>query len=386
MHGTACRWVHWARDANREKGKAWQPRVGVLLPDGSNGSGTFREKQRVGESGASLNHPVASVDCGKGDGLLAWRLQLCTTFPLLPPVQQKLVRHLLPPANVLLIGSDGRSLLTSVLQVLEQLQLAEERGLVPHVHIGRTPFAPQSATACDSRLHDPLLGENAWAYFFEPVGSYTLGAATLGGRPVRMLVSPPADARRFARRIAPFLPGNREQAAEIVDGRGRAGPVPSTSDAELEGGKQEGGKQAGGKQAGGGRRAAESVSRARLVWRWVRLRPWVLQAAHRLLVGLLPDTRRQPLVGLLVNDPEQPREQRGGKQRSGKRSGSGEHGADDMQRRQALACVDSLIRARPAGSPPLTILVVAASGPELEFLRHQLSGRRDRCHRNTGRD
>ena len=101
--------------------------------------------------------------------------------------------------SVLLVGSDhnNHGFFAQVERVLNQLHLADTLGLLPSVFLGRkVAAAPDACGIGENQYFDAGRGPNVWEYYFEPVSTYTLGAATLHGRPVKLLLTPAEDARR----------------------------------------------------------------------------------------------------------------------------------------------------------------------------------------------
>ncbi|KAL1510774.1 hypothetical protein AB1Y20_007060 [Prymnesium parvum] len=126
-----------------------------------------------------------------------WSVLLCAPSdltPLPPPMGAAS-----PRLNVLLVGSDhnNHGLFAQVERVLNQLLLAENLGLLPHVFLGRKVHAlPYSCAVGENQYFDHRRGANVWEYFFEPVSEYRTGNASLRGRPVRLLLANHDDARR----------------------------------------------------------------------------------------------------------------------------------------------------------------------------------------------
>ena len=128
-----------------------------------------------------------------------WSVLLCAPVPLAP-----ISPPTGPPVSVLLIGSDhnNHGLFAQVERVLNQLHLAHSLGLPPYVYLGRKVHADPSS--CDIGENQYFAGgsaghgSNVWEYYFDQVSSYTLGAPTLMGRPVRLLLASAEDARRHA--------------------------------------------------------------------------------------------------------------------------------------------------------------------------------------------
>ena len=127
-----------------------------------------------------------------------WSVLLCAPVPLAP-----LGPPTGPPVSILLIGSDhnNHGLFAQVERVLNQLHLADSLGLPPFVYLGRKVHA--APWSCDIGENQYFAGgagrgANVWEYYFDQVSSYTLGAPTLNGRPVRLLLTSAEDARRHA--------------------------------------------------------------------------------------------------------------------------------------------------------------------------------------------
>ena len=116
--------------------------------------------------------------------------QHCTAASLVPDTP--LASALTGRISVLLIGSDAptSSLLEQVERVLPRLHTASTRGLLPGVFFGQRPVVQSSCQPRipDNRYYERTAGDNVWEYFFEPVSSYSPGAATVGGRAVRVFV------------------------------------------------------------------------------------------------------------------------------------------------------------------------------------------------------
>ena len=134
----------------------------------------------------------------------SWSVLLCAPRPLVP---------LAPPMgsagagaiNLLLVGSEhnNHGLFAQLERVLNQLHLAEHLGLPPYVFLGRKVAAPpMSCGVGENQYFDARRGANVWEYYFEQLSSYSLGAPTLRGRPVRLLLTDPDDARRHAIRVS----------------------------------------------------------------------------------------------------------------------------------------------------------------------------------------
>ena len=108
-------------------------------------------------------------------------------------------------ANVLLVSSDhnNHGLFAQVERVLNQLHLAEKLGLTPFVFLGRKVVAPPwSCAVGENQYFDGGHGTNVWEYYFEPVSKVVLGQSKLHGRPVRLLTTAAEDARKYAIRVS----------------------------------------------------------------------------------------------------------------------------------------------------------------------------------------
>ena len=131
-----------------------------------------------------------------------WSVLLCAPRPLVP----------MAPTlggtggiGVLLISSEhnNHGLFAQVERVLNQLYLADSLGLLPYVYLGRkVAAAPWSCEVGENQYFDAAHGANVWEYYFNQVSGYALGGSVLHGRPVRLLLAPDADARRYAIRFA----------------------------------------------------------------------------------------------------------------------------------------------------------------------------------------
>lgn len=120
-----------------------------------------------------------------------------------------------------------------------------------------------------SMYYHESAGDNVWDYYFEPVASYRAGAHTLGGRPVRVFV---AASKAFANGSSVGESSTGKSSAgksSLGIGAGRSSALrsarisPSTTDASA--------------------RAQQRVRIARLVRRFLRVRPAVRAEAARLL-------------------------------------------------------------------------------------------------------
>ena len=129
-----------------------------------------------------------------------WPVLLCAPRPM-APVAPPLGSGASGAVNLLLVGADhnNHGLFAQVERVLNQLLLAENLGLPAYVYLGRKVVAaPWACDVGENQYFDPRSGDNVWEYFFEQVAPrpYQIGDATLGGRPVRLLLVPGEDARR----------------------------------------------------------------------------------------------------------------------------------------------------------------------------------------------
>ena len=230
------------------------PRLGELSPRPASlpnlticdGYGVKRKHVRVPCQGRCPADPFAQD---------VWSVLLCAPLPLVPLVP--------PPSGVpgtislLLVSSDhnNHGLFAQVERVLNQLHAAETLGLLPYVYLGRkVAAAPDSCEVGENQYFSPAHGSNVWEYYFEQVSSYSLGAPTLNGRPVRLLLAAAEDVRRFVIRtsrdaVTSYFEFGRYDAAlhEIRTRVRRMG--------------------------------------ARLVRQWVRVKPDIVSHVHAALVG-----------------------------------------------------------------------------------------------------
>jgi len=194
--GERCAFYHVRRLQTTSQQRQWMPRLGWLslrspdLPNLtlSDGYGTSRQQKlipcREDGDNRAWQHP---------DG---WSVLLCAPVMLAP---------LAPPGgassslSVLLVSSDhnNHGFFAQVERVLNQLHTADTLGLVPFVYLGRkVAAAPDACGIGENQYFEPSRGPNVWEYYFEPVSTYTLGAPTFHGRPVKLLITPAEDARR----------------------------------------------------------------------------------------------------------------------------------------------------------------------------------------------
>lgn len=129
-----------------------------------------------------------------------WPVLLCAPTPLAavaPPLGSSASGFV----SVLLVSSEhnNHGLFAQVERVLNQLLLAENLGLPAIVYLGRkVAAAPWTCDVGENQYFDAAHGPNVWEYFFEPVSSFSMGSPTFNGRPVRLLLASAADARRHA--------------------------------------------------------------------------------------------------------------------------------------------------------------------------------------------
>jgi len=186
------------------------PRIGELVGRSAT-NGTLCDgygSRQFGERTVRIPCAQCPGDPYKRD---TWSVLQCSRTPLVP-ISQRISPAWRPlsvlgsaPRGVLLVVSDhnNHGLFAQVERVLNQLHLAAERGLTPHVFLGHKVFnAPDACDVGENQYYERGRGPNVWDYYFEPVSEYTTGAATLGGRPVRLFSASVEDARRYAIRTA----------------------------------------------------------------------------------------------------------------------------------------------------------------------------------------
>ena len=152
-----------------------------------------------GVQGRRVRRPCQRCDGDNFERVADWQVLQCAAVPLAPPPPPPGARA--PELEVLLVASDhnNHGLFGQLERVLNQLHLAESRGVAPFVFLGRKVMAsPSSCNVGENQYYDPSAGDNVWEYYFEQVSSYRLGAPTLGGKPVRLLIAAAEDARRHA--------------------------------------------------------------------------------------------------------------------------------------------------------------------------------------------
>eukprot|EP00962_Isochrysis_galbana_P055739 scaffold27525_cov96-Isochrysis_galbana.AAC.1 len=203
-----CAWYDVRRAAFQPlaevQARRW-PRLGELVgPSATNG--TLCDGYGAGQFGEKRMQLKCAQCPGDPYRRELWSVLQCSAAPLVPqPSASWPLAARSPygaaPIEVLLVVSDhnNHGLFAQVERVLNQLHLAEHRGLVPHVFLGQMVFnAPDACDVGHNQYFEPSRGDNVWDYYFEPVSPYRTGDARLANRPVRLLSASVDDARRHA--------------------------------------------------------------------------------------------------------------------------------------------------------------------------------------------